>query len=491
MRIRTKPLKGALLALLYLPLFVFFMGWCRPLVSVPCVSGLLFLLWDYRKRLKEENGGGVDSYEGEISILSFVFILVFALAVSLLAGYGHIFTQHYDWIKHNAILHDMTVRDWPVLYQAEGVEKMLSYYVGLYLVPAAIGKVLGGCWGAELVLGGYLFALLLIVFLLTVRYLSCRTIGRQAIVFALFFLFSGLFEPAHLMNGLMGCTGGVNMVVADLPNIHYLCFRIMPLTVGAYVQGLASLGIAALALIDRFDGKHIGFFLLPLLLFSPFACAGLFLLYLTVFLFRCLHKENVLKSLFSPSNFVCLALAAVLLLYLWGNISLEKPGNAGFALLQIRSFRNAMVYVLFCVFMFGLYYACLWHSFAKEDIFVANLAALCLIPLVTMGAYNDWCQGASISLMYVLFLYVMRFLLSSEGKWRRWLLLVVLGLGCWSSVKCIRVMLEEKTLCEESHTCDCLLSHWDDPDPLTRISYRYNYMSGNIYTDLFYQYFAK
>lgn len=50
--------------------------------------------------------------------------------------------QSSDWPKHNAVLRDLMVRTWPVIYHNHDMVSMLTYYLGQYIVPAAVGKLL-------------------------------------------------------------------------------------------------------------------------------------------------------------------------------------------------------------------------------------------------------------------------------------------------------------------------------------------------------------
>jgi hypothetical protein len=45
---------------------------------------------------------------------------------------------HY-WLKHNAVLEDLIEQPWPIVYQFEGRDVPLVYYVASFAVAARMG----------------------------------------------------------------------------------------------------------------------------------------------------------------------------------------------------------------------------------------------------------------------------------------------------------------------------------------------------------------
>lgn len=501
MIIKERPLRLTVLALVYLPIFIFLMGWCRPYIAIPGSIALLYALYRYIRQViiapPEQEETNIEMHP-----LVFIVITIFVIYLCLISGYGHLGTQHPDWIKHNAILHDLAQSQWPILYQINGETQMLSYYIGTYLVPAATGKVFHSCIVAEVVLGIYTGTLLFITYLLLLCHLNLKKEWQQIGCLLLLVFFSGLHRPAHKINALMGCRGGGGTFLADLPNIYTLCFRPFFEIISVYIQGIPAIAALLLILKDGINIRHIGLFLLPLLIFSPFTFTGVFLLVIFVMLMRILFSGCIgqalcgyVKDLVSFYNIISILLGAILIVYFLGNILLEKPNEVGIHIIKIKTVRNLIVYLSFCFFMFGLYYLCLWKKYRKNKLFIANLISLCLAPIVTMGIFNDWCQGVSIPLMFTVFLFASQALFSNQlGLKRKIALSVVILVGAiepgkevYESAHSIQSI---NTLCSNYHS-DGLTDHFNDENPAHRLSYRYNYMSGNIDTDLFYQYFAK
>ena len=501
MIIKERPLRLTVLALVYLPIFIFLMGWCRPYIAIPGSIALLYALYRYIRQViiapPEQDDTTIKMHP-----LVFVVITILVIYLCLISGYGHLGAQHPDWIKHNAILHDLVQKKWPVLYQLDGETRMLSYYIGTYLVPAVTGKLFHSCMVAEVVLGIYTGTLFFITYLLLLCHLNLKKGWQQICCLVLLIFFSGLHRPAHKINALMGCRGGGGTFLADLPNIYTLCFRPFPEILRAYIQGIPAIASLLLILKDGVNIRHIGLLLLPQLIFSPFTFTGLFLLVMSVMFIRiidsgCISKAfcDKVKDLVSLHNIISIILGAILIIYFLGNILLEKPNDVGIHIIKIKTARNLIVYLSFCLFMFGLYYACLWKNYHKNTLFVANFISLCFVPLITMGIFNDWCQGVSIPLMFTLFLFASQGLFNNRLCVKRNIALGLIilvgaiepGKEVYESIHSIQ---STNTIRSNYHT-DGLIDHFNDEDPAHRLSYRYNYMSGPIDKDLFYKYIAK
>lgn len=60
-----------------------------------------------------------------------------------LGGQAHIFYANDDWIIRDAVLRDLVVGPWPVGYRYLGDATILRAPLGMYLIPAAFGKIAG------------------------------------------------------------------------------------------------------------------------------------------------------------------------------------------------------------------------------------------------------------------------------------------------------------------------------------------------------------
>ncbi len=72
-----------------------------------------------------------------------IFCLTLAVALLLLGGETHLLYPNSDWMIRDAVLGDLTLRGAPVYYRYHGVEYFLRAPLGMYLLPATVGKIFG------------------------------------------------------------------------------------------------------------------------------------------------------------------------------------------------------------------------------------------------------------------------------------------------------------------------------------------------------------
>ena len=126
-----------LIAYLYmlLPIFIFYLGWLKPIFAMPTIvligSGLFFLL---KSEYKEKEFI-------EIHVASLVLIFLIIGIWVYLSGVGGFWPQMQDWHWRNAILRDLIEYTWPVIYPKTG--NALVYYYNYFLPSALFGKIFG------------------------------------------------------------------------------------------------------------------------------------------------------------------------------------------------------------------------------------------------------------------------------------------------------------------------------------------------------------
>lgn len=145
--IRSRWLLAAALIYLYSPICLFLWTWTRPLVAVPAITISLFTVYRLFSRFAAAN----TERDVQITPEMLLFSVAFLFAVAVLCGWGDFTLQSEDWVKHNALLQDLTYQGWPVFYRDAVTPSMLTYYIGQYLVPAAVGKLFCSAWISEIV----------------------------------------------------------------------------------------------------------------------------------------------------------------------------------------------------------------------------------------------------------------------------------------------------------------------------------------------------
>ncbi|WP_147157731.1 hypothetical protein [Novosphingobium sediminis] len=92
-------------------------------------------------------------WTGEAAVQPRTFGLLFAgaLVLFILGGEGRFVYANTDWQVRYAVLNDLVNHPWPWAYQTDAGPTMLRCPVGIYLVPALVGKI-AGSYAAQLAL---------------------------------------------------------------------------------------------------------------------------------------------------------------------------------------------------------------------------------------------------------------------------------------------------------------------------------------------------
>jgi hypothetical protein len=104
------------------------------------------------------------------TVLRFAACTAVSVALLAIGGEGRFFYSNLDWQVRDAVLGDMIRYSWPFAYTERGAEEVLRAPIGMYLVPALVGKMAGAAaadvalllqnsviLGALLTLGSILF----------------------------------------------------------------------------------------------------------------------------------------------------------------------------------------------------------------------------------------------------------------------------------------------------------------------------------------------
>lgn len=74
---------------------------------------------------------------------TFAACLLAGVALCLLGGEGHFFYSTTDWITRDAVLSDLIKNGLTVLYHYEGQDYLLRAPLGMYMIPAVVGRAFG------------------------------------------------------------------------------------------------------------------------------------------------------------------------------------------------------------------------------------------------------------------------------------------------------------------------------------------------------------
>lgn len=421
MNCSSKKLLILTLAYIYIPVAVFLIGftafwvWFFTLIAVGFFGYKMYK--DYANNLGDDVVISWPSFAVVISVIAVICVLI---------GYGGIFPQSGDWYKHNAVLHDLINKPWPVYY-TKAEESMLTYYLGQYLVPALVGKQVMLFSGqneavsfnvTEMVMALWGFAGICLVFLNLVRITVADTTKKQFGLAGILMFFSGALPLAQLVcfdvfGENMYSLGSHHWLLANGLMIQYRSNLVMLRWV--YPQVIVVWLIVTLFMENSRKFEHYVILLLPLLLFGTFSVVITFSCAVVMAVYELITSKErleVIKRIFSLSNIVtALTLGIVLFTYFLGYIQVEKPEYMNFHTIEI-SFPKIITIFLFDLFMFGIYSICVYKEQRKNVLFYAVNAMLMVIPFFTMGVFNDWVMGTSIPGLFIIMVFVLQTLYS-------------------------------------------------------------------------------
>lgn len=441
MIIKRRYLSTAAMLYLYLGTVVFLLGWVKWWIALPSVALIGWSLWIYFK----EGGGGHQDREAVFEIdqnlkITKTGLLLLALAVlgiCLISGYGGFFYQAGDFGKHNAILNDLVQKDWPVYYYNDYGTSMLTYYLGQYMVPAAVGKLFSSFRVAEIIVLLNNAVGIFLMFLLLFRVTKAGSMKKRAAVVVIFLVFGAVTFLSHCLYGL-----GHEQETRPL---YYFWLYEAPLSFRSHGNDLRYVfqiciptWIASLLFLDSYkDPRYYVLICAPLLLGTVFSFITIGLIMLILFCTTVAQNKAKwlvqLKRAFSTPNLAAL-LGGVFIpgIYLSGNIVGDKPASIGFSLVRYTNETAITYYSLIAGFLcFSLL---IWRTYERDLLFYLVNGIMLAIPFVQMGRYNDLGMNCTIATLFILMIYVIRalFYYVKEKQIRQATVLVVLLF--WSSI---------------------------------------------------------
>lgn len=452
---------------LSLPVCLFMLGWLKPAFSIPFV--VLVTVCLIRICLNgSRNSTAADRLTlSHSSIIKLLIAGVLIIIWVCLSGIGGVSFQTSDHYWRNTIFDILVSHDWPVRYEvatAEGTSvRELIYYIGFWLPAALVGKVLG-------LHAGFIFQTIwACIGCFIAYYLICRKFKNVRLWYLLLFiLFSGLdvIGATLLRNGIpnyMYYDGQSIYSPLSTTHLEWWCdyqysgittqlFWVFNQTIPAW--------IATLLLIQRKDNRYRIFILGCLLLCSPFPLVGLlpFMLYWVVkrqkglfsfenivgggitgivsFLYlransaSQMHGTNT-ATLSFPVKYIAAAIVLLImggilyyfvkfksqkkLLYLFGAILLV--GGLAYSLHAGFDFCVKIgVLGVFILLEAGVYYLLVFKYHKKEPLYYITFIWLCICPLLTVGAGQDFCMRASVPALLFLYLMVTDTLIQTAKK---------------------------------------------------------------------------
>ena len=405
----------------YIPVVLFLGGWCRWEIAVPSCLLVGYMLYAlYRKHIAPMS-------EQTITLRPALVVSVAAitLLMAVTFGCGGVFAYFFDYEKHSAIVQDLSQRSWPVIYDDAASPSMLTYYVGSYLFPGLVGKLFSSRIIAELTLGliGWLGMLLLLINVLFL--VDAQTTKKQIWAMVIFLGFYGMILPLQVLFLWH------DEVQFGLPHwfIHRSLQYRSSLSMLKWVWEQFLIPVLGFTMLYRFREKRslYAIWILPALICGTWSFIALVAYVLAYYVITCIQDKKFHTDLFSWQNIVCGFIGLIMVTYLAGSLTNDKPDEV-----QFRFITDGMYYLIsylpFCLFTFGFYVLLIWKETKRDAFFYITLVLLCLIPFCRAGRCNDWCMDVSMLPLFMLNIACIRFLINKptlKAAKRRWTILII------------------------------------------------------------------
>jgi len=398
-------------------------------------------------------------------------------------------------------------KPWPVYYHNDTGSAMLTYYIGQYLIPAAVGKVVGSFRVGEIAVLFWNAAGVFLALLLLFRITKADTARKWLLTAVVFFPFG---FTLFLGRGLYAATpfGSV-----DAPEDNYwisksirVYFRSMVNVLRWIPTNAITPWIATALFADQYSNnfgeRNYVLLAAPLILYATFPFLGLALLMMGVFFIKLVRPSttrverlNALKNCMSASNLCALVSSAVMLAYIFGNVTGEKPEEIGFSIIDYGS--NSILYLCVCL-TFLCYSVVIFKIHKESPLFYVVNAALLLFPFFRMGRWNDLCMNASVPEVFLLMVFIIQALFKyieqkNSASRRAAILILLLFIGAIYPARELIDVSKTGPVWDGSGRYGEIqsMNEYARTDGTVMVDYAYNYYTYDYENSMFCKYLAK
>lgn len=411
---------GISLIFVILPIILFIFGFLKIYVAIPFAAVILIC---YYKIIKSETLIENEVFFSKKEIIICGIVILIWVLFSGIGNFAYQNGEYNDWEVRNAVLRDLVNYDWPVIFETEdmmhateelqGIDKISLVYYFTYWLPAALVGKMFGLVAANVFL--YIWTFLI---LMTILYLMKVFLKKNAFLILFFLIFfSGMDILGSLKNGAN---------ISELSHLEWWCHNVIQYSSNTtqlywvFNQSITSWLITILILNVKEKSSII--FIAPLIFcYSPFATFGIIPIVAYLIIDKILKekekKENLKKLIFSFET-----LNIVLLLIVFGTYYLSADSSIsvrGFILNQIPIEAGTFIlyYILFCLLEFLVYIFLIKRTEKNIDgLFWVIFVELMLIPFYKMTPANDFCMRSSITPLFILMLFFIKYISEIEQK---------------------------------------------------------------------------
>lgn len=420
---RSKSKLIPIVAYIYLALstLLFTVGWCN--LPTAIIGAVIIIISLY---LTCKNAPEIWAPQNRKEFIFVAGLFAVALLWVYLSGIGALCFQNEDHECRNPLFEILVKYDWPIMRY--DVPMILTYYVGFWLPCAVVGKIFKSIeigyftqviWAT---IGVFLFF----------RLLLQNVKKKNFLPIFIFIFFSGL--------DILGCVIVYKMKYVLSPVAHlewwYGRYQFSSFTTQlfwVFNQAIPA-WIAVMLMYNEKNNKSMFFIYSCMLICCTFPAVGLlpFVLYwyikngktYTYFKAALLNIKSTIISSITFQNIVGTAFVALVMVpYLTGNFAAEQKD--GTTLIQNTDF----IYWLFSFFFIevGLYLLLVWVNNKRNILYYMSFACFLIYPFITIGTTWDFCMRASIPVLMMLCLMVIRILESEKFKKKYPVIFVILA----------------------------------------------------------------
>jgi len=405
-----KTLKIITYLYLMIPIAIFIVGWVKIQFALfPMVFLVVLLL---KKVLEKEEK------ERMIDKKACMIIFVIIMGICFLGGIGGMFYQSSDWHYRNAIFRDLVNKDWPVFY--ENADAALSYYIGIWMVPAMMGKAILSLAGADLAWRVANVALwfwcatgITLTILWLVKDFQPKNLRK---IFLIMFLFLGFSGLDFIGVFLQGSIESINEMHLEWWASYFQYSSMMTQIFWVFNQSIVAWLITVMFIQEK-NVKQYLFLILLCFTYSPLPFLGLIPLMGVrgiKYLIQAIQEKKIsqfVKEVFSIEN--VLALLAIFPIYslYYGNNSAIQTGSGLHIIEEALNKNGIKVWLEFYLLEVGIYGILLWKSYKKNEIYLAALIALMIVPFIGIGLEYDFSMRVSIPALIVINYYFIQWMI--------------------------------------------------------------------------------
>lgn len=471
---------------LALPLGLFLVSWLDWGWAIIFTSSFVYASY---KAINDINKDDICINRKSIYILAII-----AIIWCFLSGIGYFYYQSFDYHFRNAVFRDLINYEWPVFYDKANTP--LVYYMGFWLVPALITKLLFFITDNKEVLffiGNiflYVYSVLGVILVFMQMLVATKTWNNKKIwlVILLFIFFSGL-----------DIIGYKYFATYEQPFEYHLewwtsIIQYSSITTGMFWVFNQFIPIALLTLLiyNERNIKNFGLLIAVSLFLSPYPTAGvgIFMLVYAIYIFiLSSDKYNfIINNIFSVQNIIGVFwLLPVIVSYYITN----SEGMIGF--MFVFDYVTYKKLIIFLLLEFLIYAIIVCKIFYKDIFFLITILSLSVIPFLRLDQQNNFCMRASIPAIVMLSVYVIRFWYENKNKYFSAVLGIVFIIGAVTPITefyrgfyYIKNAKKINLVTDEIYT---LNQHYISM-PVFGFDVNHQYTAQNYTHDLFWQIFA-